>query len=309
MKTFHRVRSCSLASCRWPLVLLLAYFGSTVAAVFLAPTVYSFLHFCHSRLSWNLLEYIAGKPYIKIFDRVRLFMLFLGLLFILLKSGACRVSFFKRWSTCYLFWIFLGAGFVLLLAALQIGFSENFRRPLTIFAIFRLLIGAVFVAFLEEFFFRGVFFWLFRRAFSSFVALLLVSFFFAHAHFHSGFGVGPSPGEAVSLMSSARVGWCYLLGSFYNFDVCRFFSLFLLSYSLCLLTVYYGTLFPATCFHLGIVGVMLLYRKMYVLESWNFLFGSTDLVDSPFCILLEIVLIFSLYVKIHKKASDFREVT
>ncbi|MDR3317154.1 MAG: CPBP family intramembrane metalloprotease [Puniceicoccales bacterium] len=273
------------------------YLLALLLTTFLAPNVYGFFRWWDGCRPSILSHYIAAKPFSKIFGRIFLIHLAIGLIFLLRHHGLFSWKNLGHWGenrgrggSGKFFPKFFALGLLLtfpicLCQALVYGWHEKqINLP---FAIVFSFGGALVVAFLEEVIFRGYLIRVFSAAFGRPAALLTSSFIFAGVHFH-----GPPLSSSASAIAgwpdSLRVAGGIFFGAVRGFRPVPFFSLFLLGVLLGLIFLRYRHLTASIGFHCGVVLVLLLHRRTISLTvgTPSAFWGTNILLDSVLCPLL-----------------------
>lgn len=308
-------------SWRGLLLLIYVYLGSLLFAALVAPWVYFLVQAWAQAFPNGLSSYLSGKAFDNYFDRLRYVPIVLGLPWLL---GICKLRSWQALSisldkeSCIAFMKAFACGSLLLagIALIQIMMVPvSLKAGVSIVSVFTMgLLGAFIVALLEEVIFRGLIVRLFYTAVSPLPAVLLSSLFFAYVHFKMPSEVWHMTDEVVTWKSGFFVGFWTLIGIVHDFQGLAFANLFLLGCALAFLFLRTRSLMPCIGLHAGMVWVMLVYKKLFLVPE-TLLWGGTRIVDGLLALCLLLLLNFylvsrgkstALYVLSSRKASQSR---
>lgn len=282
------------------------YFGSIFFAVLVAPFVQRALWWVHGIRPSSLTDYLVGKPFGKIFDRVRWLPILIFLPMVMRRSGFfdgfCRRNrrdgrgFFRSFALAVTV-----AGGLILCQALVLG--VEWRQANFVNSLMASLLGALVVGALEEIVFREFLLRASLAAMGRRAALIFSALFFAYVHFKFPPNVGRIYGPHVSWDRSFDVGFSMIFGVLRNVAIFKLLSLFSLGYLLNLIRLYYGNLVRCIGFHSGIVFAFLTYRRLFRLSGKmnDVILGGMDLTDSAIGLLILILIIYYYHAKLAGK--------
>lgn len=281
-------------------VLLGIYLIANFLSALALPLVHHLiLH--QSTKSAEIWRYLAQKPIGKIFDRLRWIPLLIGVLWLFRDTQLLswqRLGVRLKFSG--VFWNYAGKSILLtaLLCIIQLGFSHWIPKSANYFSIFcSSFFGAMAVAFLEEIVFRGLILRAFYTAARPLPTMLFSSLFFAYVHFRIATPAAIHLQSSLSWPQSFQIANDYLFGIGRSFQPIPFLSLFMLGNLLTLLVYIHRHLMAAMGFHFGLVFLLLIYRKLFIINNIQFpnWIGSNNLIDSPLALLLMSILTIYYY--------------
>jgi membrane protease YdiL (CAAX protease family) len=278
------------------------YIGALLFATFLTPYVFDSIQRLAANHPTTFLTYIAQKPIDRYFDRLRWIPVLISIPFIfryfsLTSLKALKIDFqLKRLLSRGLL---IGASLTGLLALIQSRFLTIVPKPdFNIYKITTTIVSsfcsAVTVSLLEDLLFLGLILRIFYSLCGPWRALFIAALVFTYMHFKPIYPfINENPGFINGVLFTIKAA----VGLQSKIDPIVFTNLFLLSIFLGFNFLKSASLLLPMGIHIGMVWVLLLYRKCYLLESnsYSFWLGSSKFVDG---ILMGIILIVSLVVSV-----------
>lgn len=287
---------------------LLLYFGSIFFAIFVAPSVQRAIWCFHRAAPSPLTSYLIGQPFARIFDRIRWIPILAILPWVMGTSGHFHGFCKRNRPFCRPFSRFFLQGllFAGLLVSCQLLFLGcHWKGVNLLWALVAGLLGSCVVGLLEEIVFREFLLSAAAKSLGRPAALLFSALFFAYVHFKFPGDCGRIFGPHVPLDRSLAVGYSMVFGVLKGGQWLPFCSLFFLGLILNLMRIRYGNLVGCIGFHSGIVFALIIQRKLVFINEMRFnsFFLSENLVASPACLILLVMIAIYHHVRLPKGSA------
>ena len=292
--------------------LMVVYFGSILLAAVLTPLIYQGVQAWAGATEGKLATYLAHHPFSRYFDRVRMFGVILGMIWLMRRTEmwSFRKMGFRagnRRRETFTLWFLVGITMLvpILLGQVFAG-AINYRGEYgfggILMVILSALLSAVVVSFLEEAIFRGVVFRLFYTAMRPALAVVLASLFFAMVHFKH---VPWDRSRPIGFGEGFEVAGLLLASPFHTFNLLYFVCYFMAGVILCLIFLRTRSLTACAGMHAGWVVTRLSYSRLVenAGETPNGFWGGAYVIDGVLPLIILLLVAALLWPYERKKAA------
>jgi len=282
-----------------------AYFGAFLAAALLAPPLYQFVQYLGGGAApGSVMEYLAGQPFHRYVDRLRMLTAALLVLWLVRRCGLWgRFGFDWRNRGLTVLAVYFGLG-VLSLGIVVAGQAllgggvepRGLEAARVVRVLLASLAGGLLLGWLEEAIFRGMLLRMFYTAAGPRVALLLGSLVFAAVHFKK---VPPGLAEGAGWQASFKVAAYQSVSVLFTVDWLMFANYLLVGLVLGLLFLRTRSLIPCMGLHAGWVLVRNSWSKLADVPEGpaTLIWGSGRVVDGMAALILLGAITIALYVE------------
>lgn len=296
--------------------LLLGFYAATLlAAAWVTPPVYWWIHGWAVGGESDLAVYLADKELPRYFDRIRWLFVLAGLPWLcratgLTSAGALGLRSGSAERRRLVVWLAVGFAMVAGIAGGQLASgSAGLRAGLTagtiVVGLLVGLVAAALIAFFEELVFRGVVFQLAHRTLPAWGSVPVAAAIFALLHFQRVPSDAWPDGTPVTWTSGFTVAWESLAAIPRTVEATTGAALLLAGAILCLLFLRHGSLLPPIGLHAGWVWSAHLHRRLLqVPEGADTAFwGGRHLIDGALPLALLVLLLVGMLLAFRYSAA------